>query len=80
LKHLKNNIYLSYLKSNKILVLVHTLIIFDLDLKQKYIFLFVSGLACIHIATIADHLNILKFVVDRSKNVNITVSIKYFFQ
>ncbi|VVC43832.1 Hypothetical protein CINCED_3A005380 [Cinara cedri] len=31
-----------------------------------------DGLACIHIATIANHLNILRFIVKRSINVNIT--------
>jgi len=36
--------------------------------------LFVTGLACIHIATIANHLNVLKFIVNNSRNVNITVS------
>lgn len=31
-----------------------------------------DGLACIHIATIANHLNLLRFIVNSSKNVNIT--------
>lgn len=34
-----------------------------------------TGLACIHIATIANHLNVLRFIVYNSKNVNITVSL-----
>lgn len=37
--------------------------------------LFVLGLACIHIATIHNHLNVLKFILNTSKNVNITVSL-----
>jgi len=31
-----------------------------------------DGLACIHIATISNHLNVLRFIVNNSKNVNIT--------
>lgn len=40
--------------------------------------LFVLGLACIHIATIANHLNVLRFIINTSKNVNITVSLKVY--